>query len=182
MMTRLPPDVIDHVRRVFTSCNVVTTRKLTMNPNVQEEALDLTWVDEVMFYTTPLQTTSGWFVKIEAHYLGGLRHYENFEIADIGVRLPVEDPERRIVIHMCLCAHDIATGTLPGPYTDAAARRYARGCLLAPGLGELLERHALDVSRTAHALGIPGDELHFAIAEHRERAGGVSDPWPRLKR
>lgn len=101
-MVSLPPDVIEHVRLVFTSCNAATSRKLTMNPNVQEEALDLAWIDHVMSHTTPLQTASGWFVKIEAHYLGGLRHYDNFEIADIGVlvhyRLGSELDKSKVVL------------------------------------------------------------------------------------
>ncbi len=101
---------------------------------------------------------------------------DRFYLSERLDRLSAEHPERRMVIYMCLCAHEIATGTLPGPYSDTAARRYARGCLLAPGLGELLERDALDVPRVARVLGIPDDELHLAIDEYRERVERVSRP------
>lgn len=78
---------------------------------------------------------------------------------------PDHDPDRRMVIYMCFCAHDVALGRLPGPYTDSGARRYARGCLLAPGLGELLERPDLSVAHVARAVGIPEDELRLEILE-----------------
>jgi hypothetical protein len=70
------------------------------------------------------------------------------------------DPaELPFVTFMCAYARDVLTGQLPGPYREQDARRYARWCLLAPGLGELLERPKLDVSRAAQALGIPEAEL-----------------------
>ena len=52
---------------------------------------------------------------------------------------------------------------LPGPYTDADARRYARAALIP---AELLERPTLDARRTAAALGVPADELQAARDEH----------------
>ena len=65
----------------------------------------------------------------------------------------VDDPaEIRMVVFMCAYAVDVATGRLPGPYSDEQARRYARYCLLAPGVGELLER---DNSRRPLALRAP---------------------------
>lgn len=108
--------------------------------------------------------------------LAALAGPDRFFLSERLDRLPAQDPERRMVIHMCLCAHDIATGTLPGPYTDVAARRYARGCLLTPGLGELLERKTVDVPRAARVLGIPDDELRLAVTEHRTQLGRVPRP------
>ncbi len=69
-----------------------------------------------------------------------------------------------MVVFTCAYAIDIATGRLPGPYRDMDARRYARCCLLAPGIGELLEREDLDVRRAAVALGIPTDELRAEMS------------------
>lgn len=106
--------------------------------------------------------------------LAALAGPDRFFLSERLDRLHVDHPERRMVIHMCLCAHDIATANLPGPYTDQSARRYARGCLLTPGLGELLERDRIDIPRAARALRIPADELHLAVAEHRQRLERVS--------
>jgi hypothetical protein len=88
---------------------------------------------------------------------------ERFVLSDeLEARAP-DDPERTFVLFMCAYAGDVARGALPGPYRDEDARRYARACLVP---AELLERPALDVARTAAALGLPASELHAARAEH----------------
>lgn len=69
-----------------------------------------------------------------------------FYLADEFERRSPGDPERGMVLFMCAYALDVAAGVAPGPYCDEDARRYARNCLLAPGLGELLERSDLDVA------------------------------------
>jgi hypothetical protein len=66
------------------------------------------------------------------------------------------------VLYMCAYAGDVARGELPGPFTDADARRYARACLIAT---ERLERRALDVHSAARALGVPAAELQDARDE-----------------
>lgn len=70
-----------------------------------------------------------------------------------------------MVTFMCVYAREIALSRLPGPYTDPDARRFARACLLTPGLGELLERPDLDLPRAAAAIGIPKDELGLERTE-----------------
>jgi hypothetical protein len=67
---------------------------------------------------------------------------------------------------MCAYAGDVARGELPGPYTDADARLYARACLIPT---ELLERPTLDVHSAAAALGVPADELQAARAAGGQR-------------
>lgn len=56
-----------------------------MNPNIQEEWLDHTWIDEVTRFSSAQTLSSNWVVRIDAHYLGGMRHFDRWEIADIGV-------------------------------------------------------------------------------------------------
>ena len=97
-----------------------------------------------------------------------------FFLADVVEQRAPTDPDISMVLFMCIYAIDVATGRLPGPYTDDRARRYARYCLLAPGAAELLERPDLDVPRAARALGIPADELRLAIAEHLATQAGAS--------
>jgi len=89
---------------------------------------------------------------------------ERFFLADeLEGRAP-DDPERTFVILMCAYAGDVARGLLPGPYTHAAARRYARAALIP---SELLERPALDTHLAAAGLGVPAAEFPAARAAHR---------------
>jgi hypothetical protein len=84
-MTEIPQDVLSWVREVFAGCNRSVTGRLDRNPNAPEQSFDLAWVDELSRYSAPTRFQSEWMAKIEAHYLGGLRHFDNWEIADIAV-------------------------------------------------------------------------------------------------
>src|SRR5688572_12983193 len=84
-MQPIPADVTEWIRTVFRECNERITEKLSNNPNLPEESLDLTWIEHLSQYASPVTLGSLWTVKIETHYLGGLRHFRNWEIADIGV-------------------------------------------------------------------------------------------------
>lgn len=80
-------DVKEWLNRIFRDCNERITEKLSNNPNAPEESLDLTWIEQLSRYSSPVTLASSWTVKVEAHYLGGLRHFFRWEIADIGVLL-----------------------------------------------------------------------------------------------
>lgn len=84
-LKRIPTDVTDWIRTVFRECNQRIAEKLSNNPNLPEESLDLTWIEHLSQYASPVTLGSSWTIKIETHYLGGLRHFRNWEIADIGV-------------------------------------------------------------------------------------------------
>lgn len=83
----IPADVIQWVSQVFSECNRRITSKLTNNPNVPEESLDDTWIEHFSHLSTPLTLSSAWTVKIETHYIGALRHFNGWEVADIGILL-----------------------------------------------------------------------------------------------
>ena len=83
----VPPDVATWLSEVFAKCNARVTEKLCNNPNMQEEWLDHAWIEELSRYSTPMALSSSWTVKPQAHYLGGLRHFGTWEVADIGVLL-----------------------------------------------------------------------------------------------
>jgi len=83
----LPDDVVEHLRSIFSGCNARTTEKLSNNPNVPEESLDLSWIEHMTRHSAVAELPSAWLVKIETHYLGGMRHFYRWEIADIGVLL-----------------------------------------------------------------------------------------------
>lgn len=80
-----------------------------------------------------------------------------FFLADVLEDRPPDDPERRFVVFMCAFAADVLNGALPGPYSEARARRFACDCLIP---AELLERQTLDIARVAGALGFPSDRAH----------------------
>ena len=84
-MQPIPADVKEWIRKVFRECNERITEKLSNNPNLPEESFDLTWIDHLSQYASPVTLSSAWTIKIETHYLGGLRHFLRWEIADIGV-------------------------------------------------------------------------------------------------
>lgn len=96
-MTEIPTDVVDWVRLVFAECNARVTEKLARNPNAPEESFDLTWIEQMSRYSSPVALESRWTAKIESHYLGGMRHFRSWEIADIGVLvfLRLGNDERR---------------------------------------------------------------------------------------
>jgi hypothetical protein len=83
----LPGVVTDWLRNVFAACNRRITDKLCNNPNAPEESFDLTWIEQLSEYAAPVQINDSWVVRVDAHYLGGLRHFMQWEIADIGLLL-----------------------------------------------------------------------------------------------
>lgn len=85
---------------------------------------------------------------------------QRFFLADELNGRPHDDPERRFVIYMCDYAGCVLRGTLPGPYRDIDARRYARACLIP---AELLERPTLGVERAAAALAVPVVEIRTEL-------------------
>src|SRR5882724_1446513 len=92
----IPSDIVEWVRDVFSGCNYRITEKLSNNPNLPEESLDLTWIEHFSRFASPVTLASNWTVKIESHYLGGLRHFQRWEVADVGVLLFVRSGGRII--------------------------------------------------------------------------------------
>jgi hypothetical protein len=91
---------------------------------------------------------------------------DRFLLADELQQRPIGDPERTFVIYMCLYAIDVLRGTLPPPYSQQHARRFARAALIPE---ELLERKQLDYQHAGPALGLPAAELQAA---HLQAGGG----------
>jgi hypothetical protein len=88
----LPNDVRDWLYGVFRQCNQRITGKLSNQPNAPEQSFDMTWIEHLSQYASPVKLASSWTVKVETHYLGGLRHFYGWEIADIGVLLFIKRP------------------------------------------------------------------------------------------
>jgi hypothetical protein len=59
---------------------------MSVVPNVTEPSLDMALIDHLTQYSAPQILDSGWTVRVDTHFLGGLRHfYGKWEIADIGL-------------------------------------------------------------------------------------------------
>lgn len=83
----LPNGVLKWLTGIFTECDRRITQKLHNNPNLPEESLDLTWIEHLSQFSSPVTVAKAWTAKIESHFLGGLRHFYRWEIADVGVLL-----------------------------------------------------------------------------------------------
>src|SRR5258708_39738861 len=83
----IPVEIIGWFRDVFASANRRIAEKIRNAPAIPEPHLDTTFVEHLMGYAAPRAFPSGWAIRIETHYLGGMRHYGSWEIADIGVFL-----------------------------------------------------------------------------------------------
>lgn len=82
----IPSDVIRWFRSVFAQCNKKLARTMSLVPNVAEPSLDMAFIEHLTQYSAPEILKSGWTVKIDTHFLGGLRHfYGKWEVADIGL-------------------------------------------------------------------------------------------------
>lgn len=86
---------------------------------------------------------------------------DRFVLCDELERRRRDDPERTFVIYMCVHAGDVLNGRSASPYSDAAARHFARACLIPT---ELAERANLDLKRAAKALRVPERELRHEQA------------------
>lgn len=80
-----PPAIYQFVHQVFSAANVRIAEKIARVPNCHEPALDQTLIEYLSNYSSPHCIAPGWFVQIDVHYLGGLRHFYSWEIADIGL-------------------------------------------------------------------------------------------------
>lgn len=84
-MIPLPPDVRRWVRDVFASCNTRIAGKMSRIPTAHETSLDMTFIEHFSEFAAPVRFPSEWMVSIDTHYLGGMRHFGNWEIADVGL-------------------------------------------------------------------------------------------------
>ncbi len=80
----VPADVLDYVRNLVSQINDKVSSTLSTFPFTHEEALDQKLISKFIGQG-PRKLESGWSINFEAHYIGGGRHYRNFEVADLGL-------------------------------------------------------------------------------------------------
>jgi hypothetical protein len=81
----IPEDVRVWIRGVFAACNVRVSTMLADMPTTHEATLDAAFIAKAAEFAAPIRFTSEWVVRIDTHFLGGRRHFQNWEIADIGI-------------------------------------------------------------------------------------------------
>jgi hypothetical protein len=81
----LPVQVIEFLTSLIADCNRRISLQLAAFPNAHEEALDLAFIAHFASMQGAIKFGSHWTVRIDAHYIGGGRHYRNWEVADRGI-------------------------------------------------------------------------------------------------
>ena len=81
----IPAEIVDWFRDIFAAVNRRLAGKIRNAPAIHEPHLDTTFIEHLMGYAVPRAFPSGWAIRIDTHYLGGLRQFGTWEIADIGV-------------------------------------------------------------------------------------------------
>src|SRR5438128_614452 len=85
MTIKLPQDVIRWLMKVFKSANERVSSKLSRIPTHHEVSFDETFIEHLSQVGAPIRFPSKWGLSIDTHFLGGMRHFVRWEIADIGV-------------------------------------------------------------------------------------------------
>lgn len=60
-------------------------------PTTHETALDLSIIDCILEFGAPQRLAARWVVRLDAHYLGGGRHFGEWEIGDIGLIVVIRE-------------------------------------------------------------------------------------------
>jgi hypothetical protein len=81
----IPKEVVDWFRGIFADVNRRLAEKMLNAPATPEPTFDLTFIEHLTNYAAPRKFKSDWAIRIDTHYLGGLRHFRSWEVADIGV-------------------------------------------------------------------------------------------------
>jgi hypothetical protein len=80
----IPQDVKEFMHRI-SECNKQIATELSTFPYTHEESLDLTFISHFASRQGPVKFGSNWTVGFDAHFIGGGRHFRNWEVADIGL-------------------------------------------------------------------------------------------------
>ncbi|PZD70415.1 hypothetical protein C1752_13141 [Acaryochloris thomasi RCC1774] len=81
----LPDDIKNFLFQLFSDCNRKISYQFCTFPNAHEESLDLIFISHFASMQGAIKFGSHWTLKIDAHFIGGGRHYRTWEVADIGL-------------------------------------------------------------------------------------------------
>lgn len=87
MDIKVPNDVTEHVRRLFSTCNDEVSTEMCAFPAMREETLDTLFISRFARGQAPKRLPSNWIVRIDTHFIGGGHHYGAWEVADIALMM-----------------------------------------------------------------------------------------------
>lgn len=147
MQIVIPDEVTTYVRDVFRTCNDYLTTQLSNYPAIREDNLDQQFVTKILETHGPRKLPCDWIVNIEAHYIGGGRHYNRWEVADIGIMMFFRNKGRVVRSKLVMLQSKKLYASSVAHEADDSFLRY--------GLGRLLE------SEEEHNSKIKGKKFKF---------------------
>ena len=86
-MYQVPQEIKNFLKDHFSSCNKQLSYDLSIFPGIREETLDNNFISYFSRLPGPLKFNSNWTLRIDAHFIGGSRHFQTWEVADIGLMI-----------------------------------------------------------------------------------------------
>lgn len=86
-MYKVPAEINKWIKEQFANCNNQLAYELSIFPGIREESLDNNFISHFSKIPGPFAFDPNWTVRIDAHFIGGGRHYYNWEVADIGLMI-----------------------------------------------------------------------------------------------
>jgi hypothetical protein len=167
----LPPEVYEHVRSVFEQANERVSAMMTRIPTTHETSLDHSLIDAISQFAAPFRVAPDWTVRIETHYLGGGRHFGEWEIADIGLILIWRD-KGEVRLRKFGLLQSKRLYPIEQEMEEDTRRDYEIGfARLMPGdegLTELKDRTFSFLPESRYRVLLTGDHQYKAIAAYEE--------------
>lgn len=85
MDIQVPSDVTAYIKQHFSNCNDKLSTDLSRFPAIYEQGLDMNFISYFSRYQAPVRMPSNWVVSIDMNFIGGGRHFDRWEVADIGL-------------------------------------------------------------------------------------------------
>lgn len=87
MLINIPDDVRSYILGIFSGCNDKISGQLSTFPAIHEGNLDMNFISYFAERQYPIKLASNWIVRIDVHFIGGGRHFANWEVADIAIMM-----------------------------------------------------------------------------------------------
>lgn len=168
MKIEIPPDVRAYVKYLFKNCNDSLASDLTLFPGIHEESLDMNFVSTFARSQFPYKTESEWTVRIDAHFIGGGRHFGTWEVADIGLMMIFRHRGKVIKSKIALLqSKKLYADSLKHVPEDPYIRRFGLGRLLVTEEEhqDIVKKRALSFSKTSKYQAFKKDNVQQETME-----------------
>ena len=81
----IPQDVVNFIDGAFVQSNMRVAARMSNLPTIHETFLDFCFIEAISEYAAPHRLPSDYVVDMDVHFLGQGRHWESWEIADVGL-------------------------------------------------------------------------------------------------